>query len=251
MNTARRLIQAPQVTSPHHALAVDDALVQTATQPTLRIWQNHPCVVLGRFDVRLQNIEQAIDAFGSKKMPLLKRSSGGTAVWHGPGVFNVSVFAPADEVPSGVHEAFESLAAGMVEGLETLNIQAEFGQVPGTYCDGPHNLVIEGKKVAGLAQTRKRNGVLVHASILTDLDLDEMHDWIEFFYEKAGQPQQFARGKVVTLTQALGANIDFPAFVEAMVKGYSDENHSIELGELTADEASLAENLSKNILLKK
>lgn len=250
MMSTWRLIQESQTQSPQLALAVDDALVQAATQPTLRIWQNQPCVVLGRFDVRLPSIEQAIDAFGSK-MPLLKRSSGGTAVWHGPGVFSVSVFVPADDVPSGVHEAFESLAAGMIEGLKTLDIQAEFGQVPGTYCDGPHNLVVDGKKVAGLAQSRKRNGVLVHASILVDLDLDEMHDWIEFFYEKAGQPQQFARGKVTMLKQVLGQAIDFPTFVEAMINGYLDENHSIEPGSLKKDELILAQTLSEGVILKK
>ncbi len=243
-----RLIVETSVESPQVALAFDEALLQQP-QPTLRIWQNRPCVVLGRFDVRLPDIEKAIHVFQQENMALLKRTSGGTAVWHSDGVLNVSVFVPQSLAPSGVHESFEALAEGMIKGLKLLDIKAGFGQVPGTYCDGPHNLIVDGKKVAGLAQTRRRGGVLVHASILVNLNLDLMHDWIERFYAEAGAPQSFARDKVITLNQACDGSIGFQDVVEAMAQGYSNDDVFLNQESFTEKEIAFSKILSSEILL--
>jgi len=246
--TTWRLFVESEVKSPQTALALDEVLLQQS-QPTLRIWQNQPCIVLGRFDVRLPNIDQAIHAFHQEEMTLLKRSSGGTAVWHGEGVFNVSVFVPTDVAPSGVHESFEALAGGMIQGFGHLGINGVFGQVSGTYCDGPHNLVIDEKKAAGLAQTRRSHGVLVHASILVDLDLDLMHDWIERFYAEADSPQTFARDKVITLSQACQRTLDFQEFVDAMNEGYSSTGIKLRKESPTSEELTQSIIIAQDVLL--
>jgi len=218
---AWRMLSDFQVYSAGEALFLDEALLNHVRRPTLRVWQNHPCLVLGRSDARLPRLEHALDVLLSEGVEALQRRSGGTAVWHGPGVLNVSVIVPAAYAPQGVHEGFEQLGQGMLDGLRALNIDAQFGNMPNTFCDGPHNIVATNKKIAGLAQRRRRSGVLVHAVVLVDLDLNVMHNTIERFYALAGRPVQYARDKVTTVSQLTQTTTGVDAVRDAIFKAYA------------------------------
>jgi lipoate-protein ligase A len=233
LETAWALLIDDATASPADAVAADDALLERAgmldgaggtraTPPVLRLWTNAPCVVAGRFDARLPNLPAGRAALARYGVPLVLRRSGGTAVWHGPGVLNVSVVVPAELAPRGVHESFEALTQGMRRGLARLGLPVSFGRVPGTYCDGPHNLVLDGRKVAGLAQARRRGGVLVHASVLVDVALDRMHDCLEMFYAAAGAPQRLWRAGVTSLRTRHTA-LEMDALRGALIAGYEAE----------------------------
>ena len=58
---------------------------------TIRIWQNHPSLVLSKRDVANYNDEDTFQYFRKKGTPLFHRSSGGTVVPHGPNVLNISL----------------------------------------------------------------------------------------------------------------------------------------------------------------
>jgi len=216
-----RLLLHPKCRSATQAVALDEVLLRRVEVPTLRLWVNERCLVAGRFDARLPQFQRAQRLFDAQGIPLVQRTSGGTAVWHDRGVFNVSLIVPPSVAPHGVHAAFEQLAQGMLNGLSALGLKTNFGRVAGTYCDGPHNVVIDHKKVAGLAQTRRHTGVLVHASVLVDVDLASMHDHIEWFYDVAGSARTFFRAGVTTLTEKLGAPPTFSDLANAFVAGYT------------------------------
>lgn len=246
----RLLVDAPHA-SPEAAVAVDEALLTLVAQPALHLWVNAPCVVLGRLEAHLAGLSQALDAFARARVPIVQRTSGGTAIWHGPGVFNVSVIVPASMMPSGVHQTFEALGKGMIRGLGHLGLEARFGRVPGTYCDGPHNLVIGGKKVAGLAQVRRKRGALVHASVLVSADLQEMHEHLEQFYAAAGNAQTFNRAGVATLEDLGHRTIGFDEFVHALSSGYQAEGGRLRPDRLSADEARWLREHRERFLLSK
>lgn len=244
-----RLLLEPSTPSAAYGVALDEVLLQQVKVPTLRLWINQRCLVLGRFDARLPNLDKAVDVFASENIPLLMRSSGGTTVWHDSGVFNVSVIAPKTDAPFGVHEAFEALAAGMVGGLNAFGLNAGFGRVPNSYCDGPHNLVISGKKIAGLAQTQKRSGVLVHASILNDVDIENMHNQIELFYAATGNEKTFLSDSVTSLRIETKKALSFDELSAAMVAGYERQGLEVELSYVSSEERNAARQLSAQIML--
>lgn len=230
------------------ALALEASLLQSLEHPTLRIWQNAPCLVLGRFDARLPGVREATVAFAQSGVVLLQRASGGTAVWHGPGVLNVSLFWPPGMAPHGVHQTFEVMAEGMLKGLRALGIEAGFGRIPGTYCDGPHNLVASERKLAGLAQVRRKRGVLVHASLLVDLDLDAMHDRLEYFYELAGRPARFRRDGVATLVSLRGP-LGVTEVEEAIANAYRALGARLEPVALNAADFDAAKALTSSVVV--
>lgn len=47
-----------------------------------------------------------------------------------------------------------------------------------------YELVVEGRKIAGSAQTRQKGVILQHGSILQDIDIDELFDMFIYKNEK-------------------------------------------------------------------
>jgi|GEM_PF-5293849 len=243
-NLPWRLLVHPATASAALAVAYDEALLQHLEKPVLRCWQNTACVVLGKFDTRLPHIGKARAYFNAKGIPLLQRSSGGTAVWQGPGVFNLSVLCPAAVAPAGVHAAFEGLANGMLDGISSLGLNVRFGRASNTYCDGPHNLLVEGRKIAGLAQVRRRQGVLVHASILVQVALPTMHAQLETFYRLAGKPTVFDRAKVTTLAQLTDEAFHFKRLTQLFARSYFSRERDLQPTQATRAEAETASALA-------
>lgn len=105
--------------------------------------------------------------------------------------YSVIVSEEHPEMPKTVTEAYRIISEGILEGFRELGLDAYFA-IPRTekekqslknprssVCfDAPswYELVVEGRKVAGSAQTRQKGVILQHGSILLDLDEDKLFD---------------------------------------------------------------------------
>ncbi|MBR7552481.1 lipoate--protein ligase family protein, partial [Mycobacterium tuberculosis] len=61
-----------------------------------------------------------------------------------------------------------------------------------------YELVVEGRKIAGSAQTRQKGVILQHGSILQDIDIDDLFDMFKFKNErlKAKMKENFVQKAV-------------------------------------------------------
>src|SRR6516164_10696836 len=101
-------------TDPAANLALEEALVRAIPQGTLlRIWQNEACVVLGRGQ-RLER-EVNVAAAAAAGVPVLRRASGGGAVYHDLGNLNITMAVPG-WVP-GLAGDLAALVAGVLRQL--------------------------------------------------------------------------------------------------------------------------------------
>ena len=98
-----------------------------------------------------------------------------------------------------MNKAYKVISEGLVEGFRNLGLDAYFA-VPETEADReklkrPHSavcfdasswyeLVVEGRKVAGSAQTRQKGVILQHGSILQDIDADDLFDMFIFKHDR-------------------------------------------------------------------
>lgn len=101
---------------PARNLALDEALARAeAPGPLLRVWQNDPSVIIGRF----QNAATVVDlaACARDGIQVLRRPSGGGAVYTGPGCLNVTLVTPRPGAGSPVDNTLDELMATAVEGL--------------------------------------------------------------------------------------------------------------------------------------
>src|SRR6516165_3712830 len=132
-------------------LALEEALVRAIPPvPLLRIWQNGPCVVLGRGQ-RLHR-EVNVTACAMAGVPVLRRASGGGTVYHDLGNLNITLAVPG-WVP-GVAGDLAALVAGVLQQLGLAPTVTGRGVFAGPV------------KVSGLASQLTRGATLAHATLL-------------------------------------------------------------------------------------
>ena len=149
-------------------LALDEALGRTAGPvPTLRLWRNGPCVVLGRFQVAAAEVDaRACRELG---VPVYRRFTGGGAVYQDPGNLNVTIALRRDD-PHLTSRAELSGLPGLYRlVLEPLAVAARsFGPAA---VAAERDLMVGRTKLGGVAAWIGREALLVHGTLLIDADL--------------------------------------------------------------------------------
>lgn len=179
--------------------------------PLIRLWQNPPCIVLGRAEKASKLVR--VELAAQRGIPVLRRVSGGGTVLHGPGNLNLSFFLPYSFHP-GMSKLKESYR--IVLEIVADCIELAFGRRPSIR--GSSDLCFGNKKFSGTAQARKRHGLLHHLTLLTDMDIRLIEDLLPL-PEKRPEYRQ-SRGHLDFLTDFKREGIDFlpEAFVSALAK---------------------------------
>ena len=145
--------------SPQENLALEEAVLRAVGEgrepPTLRLWRNPRCVVIGRG----QQPEEEVDLRFCARLgiPVVARPSGGGAVYHHPGNLNFSLFLPLTGPWTSVRES-QARLAGLLAG----ELRRRFS-LPAVARDG--GVFVGERKVSGAAQLRRR-ALLHHGTLL-------------------------------------------------------------------------------------
>jgi lipoate-protein ligase A len=156
-------------------------LAQPVDTPAWRVWlYDEPAVVLGCSQRRLMG-----EARDDIDVRLLLRGSGGGAVLVGPWMISLSVVLPVTHpfASGGLMASYRwlgELLAGLLReqaGLAAVALPPDTVRLAPASpalqwaCFGslsPWEVVVDGRKIAGLAQVRRRHGVLLVAGLLLD-----------------------------------------------------------------------------------
>lgn len=192
--------------SPDVNMAVDEAILIAQSEgkapPTLRFYGWNPATLsIGYF----QKAEEEVDFETIKQhgIGFVRRPTGGRAVLHDQEL-TYSMIVPEEYpgMPKTVTEAYRVLSEGLLYGFQNLQLDAKmvnlsseeekskYAATGSAACfDSPswYELVVEGRKVAGSAQTRQKGIVLQHGSILLDMDIDLLFDLLQFPSERVKQ----------------------------------------------------------------
>ncbi len=159
----------------------EESLARPVTQPDWRVWlYQHPAIVLGRSQRSLQSEIESQDGLG-----ILSRASGGGAVLVGPWMLGLSVVLPTDHAfaSAGAVETYRWLGEGIARVLVRIGVGAwaispaallahrakNTSSVVDWACFGglsPWEVLVGKRKIGGLAQVRRRQGILLVAGIL-------------------------------------------------------------------------------------
>ncbi len=146
-------------------LAIDEQLARCAGQTGRRVlrlwWGGNTTAVLGCGD----KPEKALDLGECERHGIgwVKRITGGGTVLQTPGVLNYSYTAP-DPGNLDTGRTFRQGAEFVRHGLARLGIQAQ-------HC-GISDVVVGNRKISGNAQARKWRSILLHGTVLVDIDSD-------------------------------------------------------------------------------
>jgi lipoate-protein ligase A len=252
---------------PEMNMAIDEAILIAHSEgkvpPTVRFYTWNPATLsIGYF----QKAEKEIDMeqVHAQGLGFVRRPTGGRAVLHDKELtYSVIVSESHPKMPSSVTEAYKVISMGLLHGFQALGLQAEMVSLaseeekekyssPGSSAcfDSPswYELVVEGKKVAGSAQTRQKGVILQHGSILLDMDVDLLFSLLRFPSERVKQRMMESfRQKAVTINEVSATPVSLNDAIAAFRKGFAS-GLGIELIEqvLTLEEERLAEELARN-----
>lgn len=162
-------------------IALSNSLVRLAAVPTLW-WHStaRPTLILGSG----QRPEELRSLGGWEGTNVVRRQTGGTAVLAAPGVLGLDVALPAGHPLAGtdVVEAYRWLGETWSAGLQYLGVDVHivsiaearasaWRHIPPAVrmaCFGtlsPYEITVDGRKLVGFAQVRRRAGVLLQSGI--------------------------------------------------------------------------------------
>lgn len=149
---------------PAFNLACEEYLVTAPTDSMLgsndicMLWQNRPVVVVGRN----QNTDLQLNAdfIEEQGIEVVRRLSGGGAVYHDAGNLNFTVIK---RNASDLRNDFSFFTLPVLEALRTYGADVEFA--------GRNDLLIDGKKFSGNAQYSVHETLLHHGTILWNSEM--------------------------------------------------------------------------------
>jgi lipoate-protein ligase A len=245
-------------------MAIDEAMLTLHSQgkvpPTVRFYGWNPATLSVGYFQRVEK-EIHLEAVERYRLGFVRRPTGGRAVLHDQELtYSVVVSEAHPTIPQSVTEAYRVISMGLLHSFKDLGLDAYFStpntekekdalkQPRSAVCfDAPswYELVVEGRKVAGSAQTRQKGVILQHGSILLDIDEDMLFDVFKFPNERVKErmKSKFST-KAVAINQLRSDPVTLEevkvAFREGFQKGFDVQ---LEEGELTAEELELVEEL--------
>jgi lipoate-protein ligase A len=249
-------------------MAIDEAILHALADgvgaPTLRFYQwDPPCLSLG-YNQHYAEVDEATCA--RLGYTWVRRPTGGRAILH-TDELTYSIIAPAHEprVQGGIVESYRRLSAGLLAGLRTLGadvFQAQSEKVHNSnksaVCfDTPSNyeITVNGKKLIGSAQVRRRGMVLQHGTLPLTGDLGRIFACLHTAKPGSHGPdteqaknrwRDWLLDRACTLEEALGRQVSFDQVAHALARGFASAlSLRLEPGDLTANEGSLAQRLRR------
>ena len=236
-------------------MAIDEAILthylQGKVPATLRVFRwSQPSISLGRF----QNIEREIesDACQQRGIALVRRPTGGRAVYHRDEFTYSIVIGKRDGVPSGVVAAYAYLAQGLIAALQELGVQAilsdeRVNKHPSAACFASStqaDLTAGGFKLVGSAQVWKDDALLQQGSLPLDDRAAEFFALLRFPSDAAREEALALYQEKTTPLHTFVPHIAWEEVAQAFHHGFGVALQTVFYpGELSASEWELAQQL--------
>ena len=191
----------------------------------IMLWQNDNAVIVGKYQNTAAEINaEAVRRRGTK---VVRRLSGGGAVYHDLGNLNFTLITDAD--PEG-RVNLRLFCEPVVRTLARFGVQADIS--------GRNDITVEGKKFSGNAQYIREGRVMHHGTILFDSDLSAVQEVLAVRAEKiAGKGVDSVRSRVTNLKPYLPGELSLEAFRDALAEEMS-AGRAAERIELTAEDTA-------------
>lgn len=234
-------------------MAIDEAMLQLhvpgQSQPTLRLYQwSPPAVSLGYFQKR-HSID--LDACRERGLDVVRRATGGRAVLHENDLTYSVVADSMQGIPSSLDAAYRMLCKGLLAGFRLLGFEAELGKEKARSPQADicftraaiGDIVYQGRKFVGSAQTWQGLSLLQHGSIVLE---PQDETWSAIVRTDSRESlREKLKSRIVSLREILGRRIN-PGEVKWAIGIGMAEALQVELqtGKLSRREWALAREIA-------
>ena len=212
-------------TNPYYNMAFDEYCLESLPidEPVFFLWQNKPAVIVG-YNQEV-NTEVNLDYLKEKGIDLVRRVTGGGAVYHDLENLNYTIVGRSEDL----ERDYPEYAALMMKALQALGVPATLS--------GRNDILVDGKKVSGFAKRVCKNRLMVHGTLMYNVDVDVLTHVLNPSKTKL-QSKGIAsvRSRVTNLCNYLPELSDIQAFKnrleEILSNNYSDAEYKLSEADL-------------------
>lgn len=218
--------------NPYYNLAFEEfVLTHRLDGEYLLLWQNDNTIVVGQNQNTEEEINREfVEAHG---IHVVRRSTGGGAVYHDMGNLNYSFITDTGDAERLTMKRF---TRPVVEALRGLGLPAE--------ASGRNDILIEGKKVSGTAQRVVQGRILHHGTLLFDADPGMVAGALQADPSKfRSKSAKSVRSRIGNIRDFLSEDMEMGAFWEYLKRALSAGGMTA--GSLTEEELAAVEELRR------
>jgi lipoate-protein ligase A len=221
-------------TDPRYNLALEEYVLRTRFpgQECLLFYVNEPSIIIGRNQNTIEEIDP--DVVQSRGIHVVRRISGGGAVYHDLGNLNFSFLSP---YTMGRFNRYEEFTRPVVAALRGMGVRAELG--------GRNDIAVDGRKISGNAQFVSGDRMFSHGTLLLDSDLTVLS---QVLTPKPGKVEskghKSVRSRVANISEFLPGPLSIEEFRGRILDEFFGDRHALPLLELDAADHAAIQALS-------
>ncbi len=198
-----------QHTNPYENLALEEYVLNHIDRDSylLFLWQNHNTIVIGQNQNAATQCRKTLCK--EDQVTIVRRLSGGGAVFHDEGNLNYTFIAHED------HFNVERNYRVLLHALSKLNVFAQ--RV------GRNDICLEGRKISGNAYYEREGKRLHHGTLLLSTDVTKMERYLNVKIDKLKDKGIDSIRARVTNIQQINPNIEINTLKKSIIQSYEKE----------------------------
>ena len=215
------------ITDPRINLAIEEYVLKTMDvdkDSFLLFYINEPSIIIGKNQNTVEEINtEYVDANG---IHVVRRLSGGGAVYHDLGNLNFSFIAKDD---GESFRNFKKFTEPVIEALTEMGVKAELL--------GRNDILVDGRKISGNAQFATNGRMFSHGTLMFDTEIEGVVSALKVRKDKIeSKGIKSIRSRVANISEYLKEPMTIEQFRMAILKSIFDGEEKIQYAELTEED---------------
>ncbi|AIF42726.1 lipoate--protein ligase [Virgibacillus sp. SK37] len=203
-----KFIDNKGITDPSINLALEEYVLQNfgENDTYLLFYVNQPSIIIGRNQNTIEEINT--DYVDKHDIKVVRRLSGGGAVYHDEGNLNFSFITKDD---GNSFQNFAKFTQPVVEALNKLGVPAEL--------KGRNDLIVNGRKISGNAMFSTKGRMFSHGTLMLDSEIENVVSALKVKKEKIqSKGIKSIRSRVANISEFLDEKVSMQDFKDIILR---------------------------------